>query len=193
MDTKLFYVCFNAEYESTLYASDKSNPEQLIAARQAFIAELNEAAVYCDEGIDDHTSKWWSPPKAIICAEAALELAVKHKLTVSLKPGRQPNSIKKSVAVDGNKTVEMMSQSWNTRVGVPVAGNPLMDVNNVLLLEDCCTDVLQRTLNKGWKMMAVCPQPDGRRPDYILGRSSSDIRGRERALRSYEVHDNGDV
>lgn len=26
-------------------------------------------------------------------------------------------------------------------------------------------------LDAGWRILAVCPQPDQRRPDYILGRT----------------------
>lgn len=32
------------------------------------------------------------------------------------------------------------------------------------------TDVLQEQIAKGWRIIAACPQPDQRRPDYILGR-----------------------
>jgi len=40
----------------------------------------------------------------------------------------------------------------------------------VQIREDYCTERLQDDLDSGWKILAICVQPDGRRPDYILGR-----------------------
>jgi hypothetical protein len=37
-------------------------------------------------------------------------------------------------------------------------------------LDDACTDDVQRHLDEGWKILAVCPPNSQRRPDYILGR-----------------------
>ena len=42
-------------------------------------------------------------------------------------------------------------------------------VDETLLMEDACTNALQENLDNGWRIIAVCPQPQ-RRPDYILGR-----------------------
>jgi hypothetical protein len=77
-----------------------------------------------------------------------------------------------------SKSLENLKQaselSWNTKVQVPV-NTWLNNVNEMCLLEDCCTDALQGYLNEDWRMVAVCPQPDQRRPDYILGRVNTDI------------------
>lgn len=59
---------------------------------------------------------------------------------------------------------------YNTRVNVHASNSALMIYNEVMLLTDSCTDRLQEHLNMGWRMVAVCVQPDQRRPDYILGR-----------------------
>jgi len=37
--------------------------------------------------------------------------------------------------------------------------------NKVELLEDCCTDALQEKLDEGWRIIAVCPPVNKRRPD----------------------------
>lgn len=55
-------------------------------------------------------------------------------------------------------------------VAVMVPGNGLLEINDVTMLENACTDVLMAKLDEGWRIIAVCPQPDQRRPDYILGR-----------------------
>lgn len=63
---------------------------------------------------------------------------------------------------------------FNPRVEVHTPGNALSLFNDIMLAEDCCTDALQNSLNEGWRIIAVCPQPDARRPDYILGRFNPD-------------------
>ena len=69
----------------------------------------------------------------------------------------------------------MSSQQFNNRTNVHVGGGLIVTYNELLLREDCCTDVLQTELNRGWRIIAVCVQPDQRRPDYILGRFNPEI------------------
>ena len=59
---------------------------------------------------------------------------------------------------------------YNERVNVHMPGQALSTYNQVQLLLDCCSDGLQDSLDEGWRIIAACPQPDQRRPDYILGR-----------------------
>lgn len=65
---------------------------------------------------------------------------------------------------------ESPSQLFNSKIEVHMPGNALATYNETLLLEDACTDKLQGALREGWRMIAVCPQPSQRRPDYVLGR-----------------------
>lgn len=65
-------------------------------------------------------------------------------------------------------------QQYNQKVNVHVPGLGLLMVNEVLLLQDSCTDNLRDHLAQGWRIIAACPQPDQRRPDYVLGRSKVD-------------------
>lgn len=58
----------------------------------------------------------------------------------------------------------------NERVHVHMPGQALSTYNSMLLLENCCSDEVQRSLDNGWRIIAACPQPDARRPDYILGK-----------------------
>lgn len=59
--------------------------------------------------------------------------------------------------------------SFNQRVGVHVPGLGLLRMKTVQVVEDACTEKINDYLQKGWRIVAVCPQPDSRRPDYILG------------------------
>ena len=56
------------------------------------------------------------------------------------------------------------------QIHVPNIG--LIAMNEVRVLEDACTDALQKALDEGWSILAVCPPNAQRRPDYILGRSN---------------------
>lgn len=46
----------------------------------------------------------------------------------------------------------------------------LAHIKQVEVLCDCCTDELQRHLDDGWVILAVCPPNAQRRPDYVIGR-----------------------
>lgn len=52
---------------------------------------------------------------------------------------------------------------------ISVANVGLMQIQLVDVLEDCCTDELQRQLDRGWRILAVCPPNDARRPTYVMG------------------------
>lgn len=52
---------------------------------------------------------------------------------------------------------------------VSVANVGLFQIQRVDYLEDACTNELQRWLDKGWRIIAVCPPNDARRPTYIMG------------------------
>lgn len=76
------------------------------------------------------------------------------------------------------KMATATSGMFNERVEVHMPGQALATYNETMLLQDSCTDALQNEIDSGWRIIAVCPQPDQRRPDYILGRynPSRDIR-----------------
>lgn len=52
---------------------------------------------------------------------------------------------------------------------ISVANHNLFEVTKVTWMENTCTEELQRMLDAGWRILAVCPSNDARRPDYILG------------------------
>lgn len=63
-----------------------------------------------------------------------------------------------------------VSPPFNERVKIVVPGFGLLGIREVQVERDFCTDALQQRLKDGWCILAICPQPDQRRPDYILGR-----------------------
>lgn len=75
-----------------------------------------------------------------------------------------------------DKTIDIMKQqTFNQKCDVHVGGGMLVTYNDLKLKENSCTDELQCELNNGWRIIAVCVQPDQRRPDYVLGRYNPEL------------------
>ncbi|WP_293857289.1 hypothetical protein [uncultured Alsobacter sp.] len=64
----------------------------------------------------------------------------------------------------------------NIQIAIPAIG--LLAMDEVMVLEDACTDILRGHLEDGWRIIAVCPPDAQRRPDYVLGRSSAGREGK---------------
>lgn len=59
----------------------------------------------------------------------------------------------------------------NEKCNVIVAGVSMLHIDDVTVVTDACTEIIQNELHKGWRILAICVQPDQRRPDYVLGRA----------------------
>lgn len=59
---------------------------------------------------------------------------------------------------------------YNEKCAVVQPDNALMKVRTLYVEQDCCSDHANDLLGKGWMILAICPQPDQRRPDYVFGR-----------------------
>lgn len=70
--------------------------------------------------------------------------------------------------------LEASSNAFNEKCHVHIGGSLLITINKLLLLENACTDNVQSHLAAGWRIVAVTVQPDGRRPDYILGKCNDE-------------------
>ena len=69
-----------------------------------------------------------------------------------------------------DKIASIPSASMNERCGQHQPNNALLAIAETKLMESACTDAIQTELAAGWRILAIQPQPDQRRPDYILGR-----------------------
>jgi hypothetical protein len=75
-----------------------------------------------------------------------------------------------SLTRDLEVATEERPPSFNDAVNVAVPSNNLMGIRQIQVYIDFCTEELQIKLNEGWAILAICPQPDQRRPDYIMGK-----------------------
>lgn len=104
---------------------------------------------------------------------AGIKFNVKNEISVMV-------NITEELAKWADKPVNLLSgpssANYNNKCEVHIPGQALSTYNDLMLLEDVCTDELQGQLNAGWRIIAACPQPDQRRPDYILGRFNPDVR-----------------
>lgn len=66
---------------------------------------------------------------------------------------------------------------FNQKCDVHVPNMGLLNINRLAFATDICTEELQTILHKGWRILAICPQPNQRRPDYILGMHVSELDG----------------
>ena len=133
----------------------------------------SQLAIVDAEGLFEH-----EPGSTICTAEQAITLFQKGYCGTYLSA----NDIRVVATVDGGpdvaelfdilseKLTSIPQNSMNARCGQQQPGNALLAIAETKLLEDSCTDALQAALADGWRIIAVQPQPDQRRPDYILGR-----------------------
>jgi hypothetical protein len=77
--------------------------------------------------------------------------------------------IEKIIQASVRSSTDAVKSIFNERTNTEQPSVSLMNVDETLLMEDACTDALQRNLSDGWRILAICPQPQ-RRPDYVLGR-----------------------
>lgn len=90
-------------------------------------------------------------------------MLAKHKIKYTIE------KIKNSYQ---HKHLDASGNTYNLNFALPNIG--LLSVDEVDWLDDACTQDVQRRLNEGWRIIAVCPPNGARRPDYIFGRSKLD-------------------
>jgi len=54
-------------------------------------------------------------------------------------------------------------------INLTIPNAALFAVRTLMVIENECTNRVQQLLDEGWRIVAVCPPNDTRRPDYILG------------------------
>ncbi|QOS99967.1 hypothetical protein JNUCC42_04215 [Brevibacterium sp. JNUCC-42] len=66
---------------------------------------------------------------------------------------------------------------FNQKCDVHIGNLGLLNINQLGYAVNKCSKELQEVLNQGWRILAVCPQSNQRRPDYVLGRFNGESNG----------------
>ncbi len=109
-----------------------------------------------------------------IADEEGMRAIVAFKLEVDLSPVAEDCMLIKlqdrmrQLALQTDELVEATLKGGAVQIHIP--DMVLMSINEVTWLDDCCTETVQVELDKGWRILAICPPNAQRRPDYILGR-----------------------
>lgn len=130
-------------------------------------AQLKAACFLCElpQFRDDVLSQWYREFNVnlrMIPSKAWLGMKVKSHI-------RLPTADSTHMFEELEQKTLEAAPTFNQKVQVSVPGNGLMKIRFVQVYYDLCTEALQKLLDKGWTILAVCPQPDQRRPDYIMG------------------------
>ena len=110
----------------------------------------------------------------IVMNKVQFDLVSTKTLKVSFTPSETMDTLYQQTMKMAERFSEqltrMSANTFNQKCNVHSGSVSLQEYNQMLLLEDPCTDMVQRHLNDGWRIIAVCVQPDQRRPDYVLGK-----------------------
>lgn len=110
----------------------------------------------------------------LVMNKVQFDLVSTKTLKVSFTPSEAMDTLYQQTTKMAERFSEqltrMSANTFNQKCNVHSGSVSLQEYNQMLLLEDPCTDMVQRHLNDGWRIIAVCVQPDQRRPDYVLGK-----------------------
>lgn len=116
--------------------------------------------------------------EGLVDLEALQEVLNKTNLEATVKPFKgnaffiRKNGLEKRLK-DLEEDFHLLKQETSAGgqvVQIHVPNFAMLSINQVDVLEDACTDALQEKLDEGWRILAVCPPLDERRPTYIIGR-----------------------
>lgn len=138
---------------------------------------------------NDYTPQLIKDEFVVVGEDQLLALSIKNirfkvaqEINVSVDITKQLVDLaEKPIAISMNSGGD---NNYNTKCEVHIPNISMLMYNELMLSEDVCTDELQAQLNSGWRIIAVCPQPDQRRPDYILGRFNPDMHDSASAKRN---------
>jgi len=100
-----------------------------------------------------------------------LTYKIKNKIKEIPEYDIEENLINKLIKFEERLNLFDRLTEFNFKVGVHISDLGLLNIKQVTWLQNFCTEDLQGYLDDGWRILAVCPQSNSRRPDYILGRN----------------------
>ena len=172
------YVKFRLPYGSVLTSKkgeDGEEKKQLVMPLDKYRKLREVITVFPEDPLTWDTYQFWS--EYVGHLESILQVIDSVEIvSVIRKNSKCVDDLEEVIDRISNKFLTLENrlnlckeQMFNKKINVHVPGNALLDIEHVILMRDCCTDSLSEKLSEGWRIIAVCPQPDQRRPDYILG------------------------
>ena len=166
---RLFMVDF--EYMSAWDVTE--NKEQVLAERIAErIGQLSKVGIMLDlnkDNIQNLTTVVLNQNQLLDLQVMGVVIKIKQEIDLG-DDGFTSTLNKFNKMAERLLMMPAIDRSYNEKCEVHMPGQALATYNETLLLTDSCSDSLQTSLDSGWRIIAACPQPDQRRPDYILGR-----------------------
>lgn len=177
------------------FDTDYNTPdEQRIAKRNLFICRIAELLPHRAEQILEQQKETWarySEHRQIDITAEEMQMLVSGGVLMTIEASKTivtgPERLETTLCAMRETLQHMQSnfeaqvtasanqdnETYNERLGLQMPGNALTVFNEFRNVDDICTDELQSEwIAEGWRVVACCPQPDQRRPDYILGRYS---------------------
>jgi len=181
VDIELYNIELDSTYESV---SDKADflkkQEKYLAFKDIF--ELTE---YLENNTYQNLLR--TRGSFVVCKDDLIALTIANvKFSVTAQRTQVVN-VSKQLANLAQKPIELLrvpgGDTFNNKCEVHMPGQALSMYNDIMLMEDACADELQASINIGWRIIATCPQPTQRRPDYILGRYNPERKPQGGAVR----------
>jgi hypothetical protein len=144
------------------YGEDRETKRQAQTALVASLGlrEVEESHVFC--GADEALA-------LIAGGYCGTYFSVSEHAKPAVYETRAEFDVQSLIATSIEKSIAEVGKLFNTKTSSEQPNMSLMDISETMLVENSCTDDLQSHLSMGWRILAICPQPQ-RRPDYVLGR-----------------------
>ena len=165
------YLMIEFEYDTKWENLDDDQIKEIIKAFPSASKSLRDK--------DGRQSFGFGGPHGVhLMTNENVHVLQKHNLKFSISTSSNDENISQMLVKLQNRISDLELDKKN-KAGLIAAGAAvqihvpdfiLMQVTEVLVENDCCTEMLQSHLDEGWRILAVCPPNGARRPDYVLGR-----------------------
>lgn len=115
-----------------------------------------------------HEGVWMDREALLVCAKLGISITPDEDSSTNTMLVKLADRVEALSAA----TAERVANGSAVTIAIPDIG--LMTMRSITVLSNSCTDEVQRYLNEGWRLLAICPPNAQRRPDYVLGHHDKD-------------------
>lgn len=129
--------------------------------------------------ISKDREKWYGFHGTMLLSEVAKtaeEFPILGDLKISKVRGlHYDNDIVNAIACQNVPHVDQVTKGASP-IQISVFNEALLSMRTIDYIEDACTIHVRECMQRGWRILAICPANDSRRPTYILGHANMDER-----------------